>query len=153
MSGLTITETDRINVDETETVINIVESGARGPAGSDGADGADGSDGVDGHIKDRTDHGTVSTGTEDFDFTDSHHTITTGGSHTWTFSNVATIDPEISIKLIVSGGTPTITLPGGCTIASDSAQTLSAMAAGTYLAEIVSFDGGTSYEVLVAQVS
>ncbi len=106
-----------------------------------------------GAMRTRKGHGTVSTGTEDFNAAVTHHTITTAGSHTWSFSGFSSIMPELSIKLVVSSGTPTISLPGTATIASDSAQNLSSMAAGTYLVEVVSFDSGTSYEVFVGQVS
>ena len=108
---------------------------------------------IQGLPKTRDDHGTISTGSEEISAAFTHHTLTTGGSHAWTFAAFTEAKPEASLKLVVSGGTPTITLPGTATISSDSAQTLSALAAGTYLVEIVSFDGGSNYEVIVAQVS
>jgi len=99
--------------------------------------------------KDRYPHGTVSSGTEAFSAAYTHHTITTAGDHTWSFSGFTQKSPEFSILLTVSSGTPTITLPAGSTIADDSPQTLTTLAAGKYLVEVVSFDNGTSYTVIV----
>lgn len=104
--------------------------------------------------EEREDHGTVSSGTEDFSAKSAAHTITTAGSHTWTFSDFSEKYWKISVQLTVSGGgAPTITLPGAATIASDSAQTLSAMADGVYDVEVASFDNDTTYIVLVGKVS
>lgn len=103
-------------------------------------------------IATRDDHGTITT-TEDFSSVFPYHTITTGTSHIWTLSDFTFGRPRIDIKLVVTGGTPTITLPGGATIATDSPQNLTTIATGTYILKVVSFDNGTSYEVIVWQVS
>lgn len=81
------------------------------------------------------------------------HTLTTAGGHTWIFSGFTLEQGEISVKVTVSSGTPTIALPVAATIAVDSPQTLTTMATGVYLVEVVSFDAGTTYEVFVGRVS
>lgn len=108
---------------------------------------------IDAQVKTRYTHGTVSSGIESFSAFYTHHTITSSGSHTWDFSNFTESNPDMSVKLTVLGGTPTITLPEEATILVDSAKTLSTIASGTYLVEAVSFDTGASYEILVGQVS
>jgi hypothetical protein len=93
-------------------------------------------------------HGTVASGTEDFSAKTSHHTITVTGSQAWTLSEFTADTPEISVKITVSGGgTPTITVPGGSEFFTT--QKLSALADGEYVCEVVSFDDGTSYEIMV----
>lgn len=101
------------------------------------------------------DHGTVSSGTEDFSALISNHSYTTAGNHTWTFSNFSAQYPETLIEIEVTGGTPTVTIPATAVIASDSAQTLSAMPVGTYLAWVqrIVEDDTYSYSIFVGQVT
>ena len=70
-------------------------------------------------------HGTVSTGTEDFNASQGGgHTVTTAGSHTWTLSGWSERFTHMSILLTVTGNTPTITLPGAVTIVLGDLTTL-----------------------------
>jgi hypothetical protein len=90
--------------------------------------------------------GTAASGTKDINANFSHLTINVTGNHTWTFSNFEA-NKEASLDIWVDGGgTPTITLPTTANIASDSAQTLSSMADGHYLAEIVRFDAVLKFD-------
>lgn len=100
-------------------------------------------------------HGTL-TGSwnETFSAAYSLHTATTGVDGTITLTGFSSTRNSISIKLTISGGTPTITLSGGTpTIAVDSPRTLSAMASGIYNVEGVSFDSGTTSEWFIGRVS
>jgi hypothetical protein len=94
-------------------------------------------------------HGTVSTGTEDISFTDNYHSLTTGGSHTWTFSDDTTQKPAISMELVVSGGTPTITTPADAKIYTS--QKLSSLATGTYevVVKRLTVDATYNYAIFV----
>jgi len=103
--------------------------------------------------KTRDDHGTISSGTEDFsaDFTD--HTVTGGGDFTITLSDFSEDKNDISIKAIWTTDVA-LTIPAAATMATDSAQDVTtSLGAGTYLIEVVSFDDGTTFEILAVQVS
>lgn len=78
-------------------------------------------------------HGTVSSGTEEISFNFTDHSLSTAGSHTWTFADDSDPQPDTSLELVVTSIT-TITTPSDA--AFFSAQTLSALATGTYQVEI-----------------
>ena len=86
-------------------------------------------------------HGTVSTGTEDFDLDEgSYHTVTVGGNFTVTFSNWPTGLSSVTIKLI-NAGAHTITWPASVDwpFGVEPAWT----ASGTDFVSLFSDDGGT----------
>jgi len=86
-------------------------------------------------------HGTVSTGTEDFDLDEgSYHTITVGGNFTVTFSNWPTGLSSVTIKLI-NAGAHTITWPASVDWPDGTEPAWTA--SGTDFVALFSDDGGT----------
>ena len=86
-------------------------------------------------------HGTVSTGTEDFDLDEgSYHTVTVGGNFTMTFSNWPTGLSSVTIKLI-NAGAHTITWPAAVDWPAGAEPSWTA--AGTDFTSLFSDDGGT----------
>jgi hypothetical protein len=104
-------------------------------------------------LNNEKDHGAIASGTENFSAYFTKHSYSTTGSHTWTFSDFEIKRPEILIEIEVTSGTPTITLPNSSptktAIASDSAQTLSAMAAGNYFAWVERAPKNSTYDLFV----
>jgi hypothetical protein len=86
-----------------------------------------------GAMRTTKDYDSVASGTKDFNGAVSNYAIELTGDITATFSGLSSLYPEILIECEVTSGTPTWTIPATSVIASDSTQTLSSMAAGTYL--------------------
>lgn len=99
------------------------------------------------------DHGTISTGTENFSAKYPKHLLSTAGSHAWDFLNFSPTKGEILISLTVTSGPVTISLPSGAVVAEDSARNLTALATGNYEVSVLTFDSGTSYSVVIIKVS
>ena len=89
-------------------------------------------------------HGTIATGTEDFDLAAGpYHTVTAGGNFTITFSNWIGSGEVISITIkLINAGAHTITWPG--TVDWPSGTEPSWTAAGTDFVILFSEDGGTT---------
>ena len=86
-------------------------------------------------------HGTISTGTEDFDLDEgSYHTVTVGGNFTMTFSNWPTGLSSVTIKLI-NAGAHTITWPASVDWPDGTEPAWTA--AGTDFVALFSDDVGT----------
>jgi hypothetical protein len=96
-------------------------------------------------------HGTVSSGTEDFNCGIPQHTVNVTGNCTFTVSGETAAGAEFSQRInVTGGGSPTITLEAEVKILADSAQNFSSMDDGVHLAEWVKyadyldFDAGTT---------
>ena len=89
-------------------------------------------------------HGTISSGTEDFDLDDgSYHTVTCGGDFTITFSNWGAANDVVSITIqLINAGAHTLTWPA--TVDWPSGTEPSWTAAGTDFVILFSHDSGTT---------
>lgn len=97
-------------------------------------------------------HGTT-TGTSVISSSYPRQTMATATTQNWNVSFPPGL-PKVAVKLVVTGGTPTISLVGGTpVIAADSDQTLTTMAVGTYLVKGESFDNGVTSEWFISKVA
>lgn len=97
-------------------------------------------------------HGTIAdSATEDISalFTDHSMSVANGDDFTLTFSNFAEATPDVSVELVVEDSGSTVTLPGDAALFTT--QTLSALAVGTYIIEVLrlTVDGSDNYAVFV----
>jgi hypothetical protein len=92
--------------------------------------------------------------TQNYDAVVSDYSSDITVDRTITLSGFTTFTQRMASRWVVSGGgTPTITLPVGWEVETDSPQTLSSMADGTYDSIFKSYDSGSTGKVVVRQVS
>jgi hypothetical protein len=103
-------------------------------------------------VNSRDDHGTISTGTEDFSAAYSQHTITVTGNIAFTLSGFSASKQSITVSINASEGV-VITPPVAAVVDLDSPRDLNGMQAGWHRVIIDSKDSGTSYGIKVESMT